>query len=263
MSQAVTSDAQMGMFRVIRPFDGFESVYQGADGTIPIAFPGTVDAEAGVNGMNANLLGGIPTPLGSRVLLQIPMTGYDDEGSVALQARYEYQLMWRTRNQGAFNAAVLAGRQVSAYHIPSQEPGRDAAVFIPAAGDVEIFEQSEPSLAGASAILKVYQQRYRPQVTQAWVQPLLKNGNAASWQQGVYPAQASEQAAGPSWLPLWLDACGDELLILAYKIDTEQPWDFTTSTADFAFSSTYGTATGTLKNKPNIGILISTGTMGS
>lgn len=262
MSQNVQSDAQIGMFKVIRPFEGFESVYQGKPGTTPIAFPGTLDVGAGKDGINANLLSGIPTPLGSRVLLQIPMTGYDDEGGVVLQANYEYQLMWRTRNQGAFKQAALAGRQTAAYHIPSQEPGRESAVFIPAAGDVEIFEQSEPSL-GSSAILKVYQQRYRPQVTSAWVQPLLKTGVVASWQQGVYPAQASEQAAGPSWLPIWLDACGDELLILAYKINTEQSWDFSTNTADFSFTSTYGTGNGSFQNKPNIGILVATGTMGS
>lgn len=255
-------DAQMGMFKVIRPFEGFETVYQGQPGTTPIAFPGTLDPQAGVQGINANLLAGIPVPLGARILLQIPMTGYDNEGAVELQARYEYQLMWRTRNQNAFKAAALAGRQMTAFHIPSEAPGRDDAVFIPAAGDVEIFEQSEPSL-GSSAILNIYQQRYRPQITSAWTYPLLPGGGAASWQQGVYPAQASEQAAGPSWLPLWIDACGDELLILAYKIDTETPWNFQTSTADFAFSSTYGTAAGTLTNKPNIGILVSTGTMGS
>ncbi len=68
---------------------------------------------------------------------------------------------------------------------------------------------------------------------------------------------------GPTWAPLWLDACGDELIILAYKIDIEEPWDFVNVINDRAFSNTYGTDNGGLPNNPNIGIILSTGNMGS
>jgi len=261
MTQTVLSDAQMGMFQVIRPFSGFEAVYQGQDGTIPIAFPGTLDPDAGKPGMNASLLAGIPTPLGSRLLLQIPMTGYLGESGVVLTSGYEYQFVWRTRNQGWFSAAAAGNRQVSAYHLPSEEVGRNAEFFIPGTSDVEVFEQAEP-VSGA-ATLNVLQQRYRPKITTGWVQPLLPNGAAAAWQQGTYKSTTSPEALGPSWVPLWLDASGDELLILAYKVTSGEPWDFANTSADLAFSNTYGTNHGGLPNNPNIGIILSTGTMGS
>ncbi len=260
MTQAVMSDAQMGMFQVIRPFSGFEAVYQGQDGTIPIAFPGTLDPEAGRPGMNPNLLAGIPVPLGSRVLLQIPMTAYGGEDDVVLKSDYEYQLVWRTRNQAWFSAAAAAGRQVSAYHLPSEEVGRDAVLFIPGASEVELFPQTEPG--SGPAIVNVVQQRYRPKLDPAWVQPLLASGEAASWQQGTYRSQVAPQSVGPTWSPLWLRARGDELLILAYKVTSGTPWDFQDTIADLAFSNTYGNSNGGLPNNPNIGIIVSTGTTG-
>ncbi len=261
MSLPVLSDAQMGMFQVIRPFSGFESVYQGQDGTIPIAFPGTLDPEAGKEGLIASLMAGIAVPLASRLLLQIPMTAYNEEGDIIPLDSYEYQIVWRTRNQQWFTSAATAGRPVSAYHLPSEGIGRNQVMFIPGASDVEVFEQSEP-VSGA-ARLNVLQQRYRPKVTTSWVQPLLPNGDNGAWQQGVYNSQSSVNSVGPSWVPLWLDSSGDELMILAYKIDTDAPWDFTSVSDDRAFSLTYGTNNGNLPNNPNIGIILSTGTMGS
>lgn len=262
MTDAVMQDAQMGMIRIIRPFDGFEAVYQGQPGTVPIAFPGTLDPDAGKAGLATNLLAGIPVPLGSRVLLQIPMTAWEDEGVVTLVSEYEYQLVWRMRNQQTFNMAAQAGRQVAAYHLPSQALGRDQLAFVPGSIDVEIFEEDAPS--SGAARLNVVPQRYRPKVVpEAWQQPLLPNGAEAAWQQGTYSAQGSTQSSGPTWVPLWLDAGGDELLILAYKINTDVPWDFTTYPGDLAFTNTYGTNDGTLKNNPNLGILVSIGTMGS
>jgi hypothetical protein len=253
------SDAQMGMCRVIRPFKGFEAVYQGRGGDIPIAFPGTLDPQAGKNGISASLMSGIPTPLGSRILLQIPMTAdTDSEDITSIEDRYEYQFMWRTRNQSWFTAALLDGRQASSYHLKSETVGRNQLIFIPGASDIEAFEQDAP--AAGAATVNLLQQRYRPQITVPWVEPLLPSGDTGAWQQGVYGTAG--QAGGPTWAPLWIDACGDELLILAYKINADEPWDFTSAADDRAFSNTYGSNNGSLPNMPNIGILISTGTMG-
>lgn len=266
MSQNVLSDAQMGLFQVLRPFVGFEAVYQGRSGTIPIAFPGTLDPDAGKSGLLPNLLAGIPVPLGARLLMQIPMVGDSDtEDLVTLSDAYEYQLVWRTRNQQSYATAVAAGRQVAAYHLPSDAPGIGQLSYIPGASDVEIFEQNEAT-TGAS-VLNVVQQRYRPKVKPSWVAPLLPSpqGGVASgaWQQGVYRSEAdSADGVGPTWVPLWLDVCGDELLILVYKIDTDAPWDFTDAAADRGFSNTYGTDNGLQANNPNSGIILSSGTMG-
>lgn len=262
MSENVQNDAQMGMFKVIRPPVGFEALYQGQAGDIPIAFPGTLDPDAGRTGYATGLLEGISTPLGSRILLQIPQTVRPIEGGGVATADYEYQLIWRTRNQASARNDIASGRRNAApYHLPDGN-GQSQSVFIPGASDVEIFEQGEPAL-GVAATLNVKQQRYVPQLTVPWVQPLLPSGIQAVWQQGVYEAAIDATTGGPTWSPLWLDAAGDELLILAYKIDTAGPWDFGVTGADRAFGNTYGTDNGSVPNNPNIGILLSSGTMGS
>ena len=257
------NDAQMSMFEVLRPMENFQTVYQGADGTRPIAFPGRLDPLAGQTGYDANLLAGVPVPLGGRLLIQIPMT--IEEYSV--EANYEYQLIWRTRNQTAFAKAVAAGRQVAAYHLPTDAAGRkeigtgdDSAnrIFIPGASDIIIFEQAE---GPPNAQQNMKPQRYVPQIEVPWVQPLTENGDEAVWQQGVYQFTSNVSCSGATYAPIWTDASGDELLILCYKLDTGSPWDFTGD--DLAFSNTYGNNNGGLPINPNIGIIVSTGTMGS
>jgi hypothetical protein len=256
----VLSDAQMGMFQVIRPMPNFEQVYQGASGTIPIAFPGVLDAQAGKPGMSPNLLAGIPVPLGGRLLLQIPMTIAVTE-SIDIIDNYAYQLVWRTRNQSSVAESILQGRPASAFHLPSQRPGRDQVSFIPGCSDVEVFEQGEDG--GNPAYLNVVQQRYRPRILTPWVQPLTQSGTGGVWQQGVYNADEDAPLVGPSWAPLWLDVQGDELLILAYKVETAEPWDFTDPDEDLAFSNTFGNNNGSLTQGTPIGLLLSQGTQGS
>lgn len=264
MSGTVLSDAQMGMFRVVRPLDNFEALYQGQAGSIPIAFPGTLDPLAGTEGYEPNLLAGIPVPLGGRLLIQIPMT-IEMYTSMSI---YTYQLIWRTRNQADVTRAIAAGRQPSAYHLPSEALGRkeiQAAAtnlfFIPGASDVEIFEQAEPG--SGAALLNVRPQRYSPQIVpDSWVQPIVAVGAEGIWQQGAYQFTSNVNVSGPTWVPIWTDASGDELLILCYKQtgDIGVPWDF--AGVDLAFSNTYGTNDSGLPLNPNIGIIISSGTMG-
>ena len=270
MSQPVMADAQMSMFKVLRPLPNFQSLYQGVDASVPIAFPGTLDPNAGKEGYDANLLQGIPVPLGARVLIQIPIAiaTYDPV------LHYSYQLMWRTRNQSDVAQAMLNGRQASAYHLRTEGLGRNEIqgdptaqrFFIPGASDVEIFEQGESALVGGAAVLNVRPQRYVPLIDPPWVPPLSPNGSNATgvWQQGVYQFSSNENCSGPTYAPIWLDAGGDELLILCYKItEGEGTWDFTDPAEDQAFANTYGTNNGGLPLNPNIGIIVSTGVQGS
>jgi hypothetical protein len=263
MTDGGHNDAQMGMFKILKPFPGFESVYQDQAATRPIAFPGTREpfAELGEAGYAPNLLSGFKVPLGARVLVMIPMT----VNLYTPEAKYAYQFIWRTRNQNDVVRAIAAQQNASAYHLPSEAPGRaefatvgDGLIFLPGSSDVEVFEQGEP-ISGA-ATLNVKQQRYVPQITAPWTPPLLPDGEEATWQQGTYQFTSNENCGGPTWVPLWMDAGGDELCILAYKIDSGV-WNFATD--DKAFSNTYGTNDGTLPVNPNVGILISTGMMGS
>jgi len=263
MSGVVLSDAQMGMFKVLRPMNNFQEVYQGQAGTIPIAFPCDLDPNAGDDGYDANLLVGVAVPLGGRLLIQIPMT----IDQYVVEPDYQYQFIWRTRNQAAVVEAIAAGRQPSAYHLPSEAFGRKEIqtgpatterFFIPAASDVEVFEQAEPG--GGAATLNVKQQRYVPQITVPWVKPLLPTGSGGVWQQGVYQFSSNVNCSGPTFAPLWTDAGGDELLILCYKIASDVAWDF--AGVDQGFSNTYGNNDGGLPFNPNIGIIVSSGTMG-
>ncbi len=263
MSLNVQSDAQMSMLQVIRPLPNFESLYQGKAGTVPIAFPGTLDAQAGQVGFSPNLLGGIPVPLGSRLFVQIPMV----IDQYASQAIYAYQFLWRIRNQQQFVEAITSGRQVGGFHLPSEQLGRKEIqsanqnlFFIPGSSDVEIFEQTEPASA-IPATLNVRQQVYVPKLADSWVQPITESGSGAVWQQGAYQFTSNANCSGPTWFPLWFDAGGDELLILVYKTNTAAAWDF--AGVDKGFSNTYGNNDNGLPLNPNIGILLSSGTMGS
>lgn len=258
------NDAQMSMFSVLRPMPNFESVYQGQAGTIPIAFPGTLDPDAGDSGISPNLLRGVGVPLGARICVYIPMT-IDQYTSESI---YGYQVLWRLRSRSAFEIAMQNGRVPVPYHITTEEQGRKEVqllsptpyLFIPASSDVQIFEQSEP-VTNIPSQLNVRQQLYVPRMADSWVQPLTPTGAKAEWQQGAYQFTTNVNCSGPTWFPIWLDAGGDEMLILCYKLDTGDPWDF--ATTDKSFSNTYGTNNGGLPLNPNIGIMYSTGSQGS
>ena len=259
----MTEYAQMGNFSVVRPFDGFEAVYDGQPASIPIAFPGTLDPLAGKPRYAANLLAGIPVPLGSRVALQIPIA----VDLYTPSSGYQYQIAWRLRNSQSYLENITTGNApVAGYHLNGDVPGRNeiqsapssSLYFIPGASDIEIFEQSEPVGNGAATLI-VRQQVYVPVMESPWIPPLLPNAIPAIWQQGTYQYSSNDNNGGPTWFPLWLDACGDEMIILAYKLAGEA-WDFAGD--DKAFSNTYGTNDGGLPNNPNVGILVSTGSMG-
>ncbi len=263
MSENVQSDAQVSILQPIRPIPNFESKYQGQPGTVPIAFPGTLDPSAGKDGYSPNLLAGIPVPLGCRLLVKIPMV-IDTYTSVP---DYGYQFLWRIRNQTAFIEAITSGRQISGFHLPSVQLGRKETQsastglqFIPGSSDVEIFEQNEPG-AFAPAQLNVRQQIYVPKLADSWVAPITEAGDTGVWQQGAYQFTSNVNCSGPTWFPLWLDSAGDELMILVYKMNSGVDWDF--AGVDKGFSNTYGTNDSGLPLNPNIGILLASGTMGS
>ncbi len=255
---------QLSMMSVIRPPDGFESVYQGLASSVPIAFPGTLDPLAGEPGYSPDLLAGIRVSLGARVFVQIPMI-VDEYLSVP---GYTYKFMWRTRNQSGFNQAQLNGKPASEFHLRGDELGRrnfepggqsQDLFFLPGASDIELFEQAEPVGDGAAS-LTMRQQIYLPVMGASWSAPRTPAGNNGIWQQGVYQYTSNVNCSGPTFFPLWLDACGDEMLILVSKPADGGPWDFGGS--DRGFSNTYGNNNGALPNTPNVGILISTGSMG-
>lgn len=266
------------MGRALRPFANFERVYQGQDGTRPIAFPGDLDlyAEKGVTGYDPNLLGAISVPLGSRVTIWIPETvaGYD------VNALYRYQILWRMRDVRDFRVGQAEGQasptqNYSNYHLtasgfgqPQSNTSPPSAIgqrfFLPGATRTIAFEQPEPAL-GLSGVVHLTGEMIQPTLDPIWVQPLTPKGNNGTWQQGVYVNSSQPNNSGPSWLTFTCDADGDEMAILAYKIPPEEgsppPWDFTSAApGDLAFSNTFGTGNGQNKPNPFTAIIVLTGT---
>lgn len=279
MSEVVLFDPQVSMCRFLRPFPNFERVYQGADGTRPIAFPGVLDlyAEKGTTGFDPNLLGAITVPMGSRVTIWIPQTiaGYD------VNALYEYQVIWRLRNVrdyrvGQSEGQVTATQNYSSYHLTTSGLGQPQAnvsppsalnqrFFLPGASQTRAFVQAEPA-AGLPATINLTGERLQPTLDPVWVQPLTPSGTDGVWQQGVYVNSSQPNNGGPSWLTYTFEqAVGDELAILAYKIPPGEgsppDWDFTTADpGDLAFSNTFGNGNGQNQPNPFTSILVMTGT---
>ncbi len=274
----MAQDHQWSIARSLKPFPGFERVYQGQSGARPIAFPGTLDsfAERGVRGYDPNLLAGLTVPLGSKVTLWIPQTieGY------TVNALYQYQVIWRMRSvkdyiAGQVEAQGSALQNYSGYHLPTSALGQPEVVtsspsptndryFLPGATNTQSTVEAEPSDGSPNAIT-LRGQVLQPLMDPVWDQPFTPSGAQAVWQQGVYVGSSQANNGGPSWLTYTLDAIGDELCILAYKIPPQegsiQPWDFTTSDpGDLAFSNTYGDNNGQNLSSPYSGILVLTGT---
>ena len=276
MSEVVLFDPQVSMCRFLRPFPNFERVYQGQDGSRPIAFPGVLDlyAEKGVTGYDPNLLGGITVPMGSRVTIWIPQTiaGYD------VNALYRYQILWRLRNvrdcrAGQAEGQVTPTQNYSSYHLTTSGLGQPQSntpsalnqrYFLPGATRTVAFEQAEPAL-GLPGIIHLTGEQLQPTLDPVWVQPLTPSGADGTWQQGVYVNSSQPNNGGPSWLTFSCDADGDEMSILAYKIPPGEgsppDWDFTTADpGDLAFSNTFGTGNGQNQPNPFTSILVMTGT---
>jgi hypothetical protein len=278
MSQVVLSDGQWTMFRYLRPFAGFERVYQGQPGNLPIAFPGELDlfAQKKVVGYDPNLIAGITVPLGARITIWIPQTlAQDGDSDPVVNALYQYQILWRNRTARDFRVGQAEGigtntQSYSSYHLPTSgtgqpeanSPNRDPALqrfYLPGAIRTVAFEQTEPG-NGAPVATHLRGELLQPVADPIWVQPLTPQGNPAIWQQGAYRESSSTAAGGPSYLTFTTDAEGDEMCILASKISTEGTWDFTTADpGDGAFSNTFGTNNGA-NAQSQFGILVTSGT---
>lgn len=279
MSKVVLMDGQWTMSRFLKPFPNFERVYQDKDGSTPIQFPGVLDlfAQRGERGYDPNLLGGITVPLGSEVMLWIPITiaGY------TVNANYRYQILWRMRNVRDYRAGQAEGQvtsvqSYSGYHLRTSGLGQPEVVqspptalqtrfFLPGASDSVAIRQPEP-IDDTPVVTNLRGELLQPILDPVWVQPLTPAGKDGVWQQGTYVGSSQANTGGPSWMTFRTKAKGDEMCILAYKIPPgEGPtaaWDFTTAGADtdLAFSNTYGNNNGQNQPNPFTSILVLTGT---
>jgi len=266
-SVAVLADAQFSLARILKPFDNFEAVYQGQELTRPIAFPGTLDEDAGKPGFAPNLIAGISMPLGCRVMIWIPQTifGYTSP------TRYTYQVCWRLRSPADYTNDVTRGRSFGAqstYSLPQQEVGvpGDLALpeatkrfVLPAAMQSIAYEQAEPATALTNGLVNLRGQLLTTNGA-LWQAPITPSGAQGQLTQGIFPDVPSvdDAGGGPVFFPFWFDSEGNEMFILAQRETvTAAEWDFTAD--DRAFSNTYGTNNGTRAPLATVGIYVFTG----
>lgn len=270
------ADAQFSMSRLLKPFTGFEEIYQGVSGEVPVAFPGGLapEAQRGIPGYVNNLQAGWPVPIGSRVVLWIPLCLGKTPGNLQVFAPYRYKLVWRLRSPVS-GALKFPPRPPYLFHNPkpglgaanTAAPGDPRFYPIPAAFNSIAFEQTEPSAATTEAVSNI-----RSEVFDLVANPTpLPNGYTTfgptgvslDLQQGIWdPAFKAFGVATPAFFPIQTDAEGDELVILAQKIPDGEgsfgTWDFAGD--DLPFSFTYGDGNGTYQAPyDDAGIYILTG----
>lgn len=267
-------DAQFSTVRVLRPFAGFESIYQGVPGQVPIAFPGTPDPRAGNPGYSPNLLGAIPMPIGARVKIWFPVTWTPREGvpGEVDETDYRFRLMWRYRTVGDFRDPAPGiprppwSLAIQGAAAPEGAPGAEEARFIiPAAWHVSAFEQTEPVAGNGSIHMRVEEvvprEIFDPAGTvNNLIPPLLPGGGIGIVQQGVLnPTTAGPASFAPGFVAFDTEAQGNELLIFANRFDPTSDWDFTSAALDLPFGNVFGTGNGAHAEFPNNGIYVVTG----
>lgn len=260
-------DAQLTKVQILKPFDGFENIYQGRAATTPIVMPCARDPRASRAGFDPNLGKGIDVPQGARVILWIPIAVSDDTVQ-----QYAYRVVWRFHNINDYRDPGGIDVPRPPYHFPVQSPGApDTSVplstqqrtLIPAAFRPVAFEQAEAGTANGR--INVRPEEIVPDFAIAnTVLPLLPDGTPMTLQQGVLdPAGNSTTAKSPIFVPVWFDAEGDEMFILVNRaaiVEGEENWDFDAQDIDRPFSNVYGTDFGEHPNFPRIGIYVQFGT---
>jgi len=264
---------QWGTATVLQPFANFEDVYQGGFAGNPVAFPGTIDQQAtnGVAGFDPTLIAGTPVVLGSRLMLWIPLCMLD----YTVPTVYAYQLVWRLRSISDYvytsEKNQATGDPPMPYHLKKRELGVENSpgdpttqrIVVPAAADSVAYEQQEPSGDGLNGELVLRGESVIPDGA-LWDAPFTPNsypGNPTygTVTQGIFPFATGQTPGGPVFFPYWVDAKGDELIILArrreYALDDE--WDFAND--DRSFSNTYGTDNGTRPRLETVGIYLFNG----
>lgn len=255
-SGAVMADAQFGAARVVKPFPGFESRYQGLPGTTPIALPGVLDSLAGKPGYDPNLMAGVPVPMGSKLMLWFPsVIGGGSAGpGQSITWPYRYEIRWRLRNLSDFQS------NRAAYHFPKQSLGENSQFVIPAAKNVILFEGGrnadnlQSNFVSNRTVASVESYEF---TTFSGPPPVMPNGQLGALEQGL----GGTGSGGPTdnqnaaYNVIDIDARGDEMIIFVTKPPDQGPWDFTQGPGlinDQLFSRFYGGGTG--KILPDLGI---------
>ncbi len=267
--QIVVVEPKVVTARVLRPWTGFETLYQGVNAIQPVSFYEILvnpadpavwndwvrDPMAGEVGYDPDLERYVPVPFGSRVTAWIPYCVCHSVGGIVEQV-YDYTFHWRIRNVEKYLRELETGATARGYHSARrggfEEPLYPGAVryAVPSATNSIIIEQSE-SLLSYQQVSHVRRERLRviSAAEDTAVLAIYPDGKPAIRQQGVYDngnnaGAPAEIGQSDLYLKVDFDAAGDELLIQANRADAfDQPrsvWDFDPAAPDAAFSNVYG-----------------------
>lgn len=231
------SDPQFTARYVLKPYLGFEAVYQGQSVVaynVALTPDGVaLDAAAGQPGYAANLVKALSVPMGARVVVKFP---YLVATGLADSEYYTYGIIWRERSLADYI------RTRTAWHNASDREGvpdtGDPRFVVSAAWQSVVYNQTEPVTPGKVS------QHLRPE----WITPygnasglvFAPDGSVATIQQGVAPADAGSYKL-PKWLVYETQAAGDEMLIVVTRNNDaglSATWDF--AGVDTSFSNFYG-----------------------
>ncbi len=234
MTRPSMVDAQYGIAKILRPFEKFESVYQDKLVGIHILFSENgriTDPQAGKPGYDSGLVPGVSVPLGSRVLLWLPIViaRYDD----TTQAPYEWILVWRLRNLYDFRKERIP------YHFPRQAEGvpvfGSPRTVIPAGVQSIVYSGEEPT--GTGALQDSYQSAYSEYIkgrVPYGPSSILPDGSISTVSQGILPETIGTYKKANFWIHE-TQAIGDELLLfLTRPSDKEAFWNFYTTDAELS-----------------------------
>jgi len=287
MSETVMADAQASKAFILRPFENFEATYQGESADRPIMLtelgqPFDEAVNSGVDGYDPRLVRGLSVPMGSRILLWLPILFWVSASDPVTVNRYEWRLFWRLRNVFDFNNFRKS------YHYPKQAdgipetilvppmPARQRRVIIPCAENSVVYNGDEPGVISTGSIDNAYLsasqsifferfyganwagQRQNPLIPNGTRNPYqpdgssYPNGTLGSLQQGIAdPGNPATlfPATGPGFMLHEMQAMGDELLIGVQRESTEAfpDWDFTSGDEpgpDYTLSTLLGNGLG-------------------
>lgn len=241
----VTADAQFGIPRLLRPYTGFATDYQGQTSTTPIMMsevvtpPGgqPLDTLAGARtvGYNPNLVSGLPTPIGSRVILWLPRitVGVD-------AARYIWTLTWRLRNLNDYKQTGQPWHEPnSGFGAPDTSSGSpEPRYVIPAAVQTIMYSESpQPATVTGVATAALRQEDFSTGSPSSPL-PLVPGGASGAISQGILDPNVFTSLTTTAMFQVHeVQALGDELIVGCYRATSAGTWDF--SGVDALFGSVF------------------------
>jgi hypothetical protein len=247
---------------ILRPYAGFEAIYNNTSSSNPIMFTEggkALDVNAGKPGYDPELVRGVPVPMGARAILWLPRIM---AGTAESFIPYDWRFQFRLRSTFDFR------QDRAPYHYPKQSEGVpdgvSPRVVIPAAYQTLVYNQAESTGNVTTVSQHILQERMQvfrgPVINQ---NPKNPSGNAGVIQQGLMPI-SDAMAESALYMIFEFMCAGDELILGASRgtVNGDSNWDFDLPAGqDTLFGQEFGSlATG--GPFPDVGVYLHVGTAG-